>query len=136
MQEIFMKWEPGFTFGIPEIDNQHKRIIDLINALNQAFVDNVTNEKIGDILDTMSEYADQHFKTEEDYFKKFVFPLMKEHMAQHEHFIDKVQDFKTKFEKGHPITFRLMKFLKNWWANHILDSDREYVEIVKSINRF
>ena len=132
MQEIYMKWEPGFNLGIPEIDNQHKKIIDLINALNQAFVDNVTNEKIGEILDEMKEYASRHFKTEEDYFNKTDFPLKKEHVAQHEYFVTKVEDFTTNFNNGQPITFRLMKFLRSWWTNHILDSDREYVEIIKS----
>ncbi len=132
MQEIFMKWEPGFNLGIPEVDNQHKKIIELINALNQAFIENVTNEKIGNILDDMSNYASQHFKTEEDLFKKSNFPLMKEHIAQHEYFVNKVGDFKRNFNSGQTITFRLMKFLRSWWTNHILDSDREYVEIIKS----
>ena len=133
MHEIYMKWEPAFNLGIPEVDKQHKKIIDLINALNKAFIDNVTNEKIGDILDEMRKYANEHFKTEEDLFKKSRFPLMKEHIEQHEYFVKKVEDFISKFDQGQPITFRLMKFLRSWWTNHILDSDREYVEIIKSI---
>ncbi|MBN2522920.1 MAG: bacteriohemerythrin [Bacteroidales bacterium] len=132
MQQIFIKWQPAFNLGIPEIDTQHKSIIDLINALNKAFVNNVTNDKIGEILDDMSEYADRHFKTEEKYFEKSNFPLMKEHKVQHEYFKTRVKDFKDQFYKGKPVTFRLMKFLHSWWTNHILDSDREYVEIVKS----
>lgn len=134
MQEIYIKWEPGFNLGIPEVDNQHKKIIDLINALNQAFIENVTNDKIGSILDEMSKYAIEHFKTEEELFKKTNFPLMKEHIAQHEYFAKKVEDFKNSYYQGQPITFRLMKFLRSWWTNHILDSDREYVEIIKSRN--
>jgi hemerythrin len=132
MQEIYMKWEPAFNLGIPEVDNQHKKIIDFINALNQAFIDNVTNDKIGNILDDMSDYASKHFKTEEELFEKTNFPLMKEHKTQHEYFVKKVEDFKKSFYQGQPITFRLMKFLRSWWTNHILDSDREYVEIIKS----
>ncbi len=131
MQEVYMKWEPGFNLGIPEIDNQHKRIIDLINDLNKAFVENDTNQRIGKILDELSEYADYHFKTEEKYFEVSNFPLMNEHIAQHEYFISKVEDFRKKFESGQPITFRLMKFLRGWLTNHILDADREYVVIIK-----
>lgn len=127
-----MKWEPGFNLGIPEIDEQHKKIIDLINGLNQAFIENVTQEKIGEILEEMKIYANQHFKTEEDYFVKTSYPLQKEHITQHEYFVTKVEDFSKSFTQGQPITFRLMKFLRSWWTNHILDSDREYVEIIKS----
>ncbi len=31
-------WEPAFSVGIAVIDNQHKRIIDYINELNNALV--------------------------------------------------------------------------------------------------
>ena len=134
MEEIFLKWQPGFNLGIPEVDKQHKKIIELINDLNQAFIKDNTSKKIGNILDEMSSYATEHFKTEEDLFKKTNFPLSKEHIAQHAYFVNKVEDFKRNFSDGQSITFRLMKFLRSWWTNHILDSDREYVEIIKSSN--
>ncbi|MGD2034404.1 MAG: bacteriohemerythrin [Bacteroidales bacterium] len=132
MAEIYMKWEPAFNLGIPEIDAQHRKIIDLINDLNKALVEDKTNQKIGKILDEMSEYAKVHFKTEERYFEESDFPLMKEHKAQHEYFINKIITLRENFDDNLSVTFRLMKFLRNWWTNHILDADREYVEIVKS----
>jgi hemerythrin len=132
MQEIFMKWEPGFNLGIEKIDEQHKKIVELINVLNSAVLNNEADLKISSLLDEMTAYADYHFKTEEAYFNEFQFPLLKEHISQHNAFIEKVKEFKTKYEAGISITFRLMNYLRKWLTNHILDSDREYVDIIKS----
>lgn len=131
MQDIFMKWEPGFNLGIEEIDKQHKKIVELINTLNTAILNKDADLKISSMLDEMTDYADYHFKTEEGYFKEYHYPLLEEHIKQHSAFIEKVKQFKEKHESGHSITFRLMNYLRKWLTNHILDSDREYVDIIK-----
>jgi len=132
MQDEFMKWEPAFNLGIKQIDDQHKKIVEFINTLNLAVLDNNSDDKIESILDEMSKYAIYHFKTEEDMFRKYDFPLLNEHVEEHAAFINKVADFRSKFDQGQSITFRLMSYLRNWLSDHILDSDREYVDIIKS----
>ena len=132
MQDIFMKWEPGFNLGIEIIDEQHKKIVELINRLNIAVLNKDADLKIKGLLDEMTDYADYHFKTEESYFREYHYPLLEEHMNQHNAFIEKVKDFKAKYEAGQSITYRLMNYLRKWLTNHILDSDREYVDIIKS----
>jgi hypothetical protein len=54
MEELFMKWRPDFELGIPEIDNQHKKIVELINSLNEAFMKDETKSKLGEVLTTPS----------------------------------------------------------------------------------
>jgi hemerythrin len=131
MEELFMKWRPDFELGIPEIDKQHKKIVELINSLNDAFMKHETKGKLEGILNEMAEYAVYHFKTEEKLFVDRNFPFAKEHIQQHQQFARKVQDYKTKHEAGHSVTFQVLIFLRKWLTDHILDSDREYVDIVK-----
>jgi hemerythrin len=131
MEELFMKWRPDFELGIPEIDQQHRKIVELINVLNDAFMKDETRNKLGGILDEMEDYANYHFKTEEKLFLGRNFPFAKEHILQHQHFKQKVQDYKIKFNAGQSVTFRVLVFLRKWLTDHILDSDREYVELVK-----
>jgi hemerythrin len=132
MHEEFMKWEPAFNLGIEKIDNQHRKIVELINSLNLAAMDNNSEEKIDDVLSQMTSYSQYHFKTEEDLFKKYSFPLFEEHLAEHASFIRKIAEFRSKFDQGQSIIFRLLSYLRSWLSNHILDSDREYVDIVRS----
>lgn len=127
-----MKWEPAFNLGIEEIDNQHKKIVEFINTLNIAVLDNNSDDKIEGLLDEMSDYAKYHFSVEEDLFRKYDFPLIDEHIVEHEAFIKKVGEFRSKFDQGQSITFRLMSYLRRWLSDHILDSDREYVDVIKS----
>ncbi len=131
MEELYMKWRPDFNLGIDEIDNQHKKIVDLINRLNKAFMDNEARDKLSTILDEMAQYADYHFKTEEKLFSQHHYPFTSEHINLHENFIKKVAQFREQFEQGLPVTFRVLGFLRKWLTNHILDVDREYVDIVK-----
>ena len=44
MNELYMKWRPDFNLGIKEIDDQHKKIIELINELNEAFMHSEARE--------------------------------------------------------------------------------------------
>jgi hemerythrin-like metal-binding protein len=132
MQELYMKWRPDFNLGIDEIDSQHKKIVELINVLNEAFMNNEAKEKLGSILNEMVSYADYHFKTEEKLFSQHNYPFTDEHKELHENFRQKVAQFKEQFDKGLPVTFRVLGFLRKWLTNHILDVDREYVDIVRS----
>jgi hemerythrin-like metal-binding protein len=132
MPDVFMKWEPGFNLGITKIDEQHKKIVELINLLSAGILNNDAQLKISSLLDEMAAYADYHFKTEEKYFKTFNFPLLEEHIKEHNAFIEKVKEFKSKYEAGQSVTYRLMNYLRKWLTDHILDSDREYVDIIKS----
>jgi len=132
MEELFMTWRPDFNLGIDEIDEQHKKIVELINMLNRAFINDEAREKLGSILDEMTDYADYHFQTEETLFSQHLFPFSEEHKRLHENFRVKVSQFKAQFENGLPVTFRVLGFLRKWLTNHILDVDREYVDIVHS----
>jgi len=127
-----MQWRPDFNLGIEKIDNQHKKIVELINALNAAFMEDQANERLGGIFSELIDYADYHFKDEEALFSVHNFPFTKEHKRMHEGFIRKVNDLKNKFEDGQPVTFRLISFMKQWLTDHILDADREFAALVRS----
>ncbi len=135
MEELFMKWRPDFNLGIEEIDEQHKKIVELINTLNEAFMKNEARGKLSTILEEMTRYADYHFQTEEKLFSQYHYPFTHEHMNLHENFRKKVVQFTEQFEQGHPVTFRVLGFLRKWLTNHILDVDREYVDIVRAGNK-
>ncbi len=127
-----MNWRPDFELGIPEIDQQHRKIIELINALNEAYINGETKHILENIFDEITHCANDHFRTEEILFKRHNFPFTKEHTLQHEYFSRKMLDYKNRFEVGQSIASRVPLFLMKWWTDHILDSDREYVELVKS----
>jgi hemerythrin len=68
MNHSFFKWKEEYSVSIQEIDNQHKVIIDLLNDLYDAFLRKDHENKTGDIISRLTDYALMHFKVEEQYF--------------------------------------------------------------------
>ena len=59
-------WDEGFSVGVRDLDEQHKRIVTVVNTLIDMIDTKVDSEIISDTLTKMTQYASDHFKTEED----------------------------------------------------------------------
>ena len=68
-----IEWNDKYSVNISLIDEQHKKLFEIINkAVIAKKHRNVTKNVLG-ILDEMTEYALKHFETEEHYTKEFIF---------------------------------------------------------------
>jgi hemerythrin-like metal-binding protein len=132
MNTDFFPWKNEYGLGIEEIDNQHRKLIALINKLYEAFIKRSEKENMNTFLKEMLDYARYHFETEEKYFQKIDYPKASEHIKLHNDFEAKAIEFRHRFRLGDTITSTLMKFLRDWLKYHILKSDREYAEFLKS----
>jgi hemerythrin-like metal-binding protein len=128
-----INWSPEYSVGVGIIDEQHKRIILILNRL-------IGNEKeattgstlISDLITQMTMYAQEHFKTEEDLMAKFGFPLLDQHKKSHVNYRKKVTDLCTAVPLGVPIVPQVMlNYLVEWWQNHILHEDMGYKSFFK-----
>ena len=66
-----LEWEEKYSVGVVEIDNQHKRMFEIINELFEAINNKIIEEKLDKIIAKVVDYKDFHFTTEEKYFKEF-----------------------------------------------------------------
>lgn len=127
MNKILVNWTDTYSIGYSEIDNQHKKLVEMINVLYNAFSQGAVENVIKDILDEMIKYTDYHFKTEEKYFEKYAYSDAQEHIKQHKEFVLKVTEFYQEYNKGsETLTYEIMHFLRDWLLEHIKDSDRKY----------
>lgn len=133
------QWNDDYSLGIKAIDDQHKRLFGMINRLCTALSENANQRSfIGkgaqesvteEILSEMTDYASTHFFLEERYFQEFHYEKMEEHMSQHELFRLKVNSLKADLEKGKDtVALEALAYLSNWFVEHILHYDRQYVE--------
>ena len=125
----FINWNDSLSVKIASIDDQHKRLIVLINE----FYDNVSHrsndENISLLIRGMKDYTQMHFETEEKYMRQFKYPAYAAHKQEHDTFISKVVDVEEKFNKGKLIlSFEITSFLKEWIKSHIQGSDKKYTE--------
>ena len=89
MKKKLIVWDKYYSVGIEIIDNQHKKLIDMINDLYASFITGEAQEKAPGIVDQMLNYTDYHFKTEEKFFDEHNYPETDKHKEIHQSFVDK-----------------------------------------------
>lgn len=121
-------WEEKYCVGFPEIDNQHKELVNIINKLYNSILSNITVEKLKDILTKMDNYVDFHFSFEEDLFKKHNYNNTTKHINEHKRFQEKIREFAEKLTKGeNEIAIEILSYLRFWLVKHIMFEDKKFV---------
>jgi len=126
-------WKSKYSVYVESIDEQHKKLVDLLNFLSEEMSKGKAKAVLAPILDNLIDYTFYHFEEEEKYFEKIDYPNAEKHRAEHQQLIEDVLRFKTNHE-AHKIglTVELMKFLKEWLINHISGTD---MDLGKLLNR-
>ncbi len=124
-----LDWEDKYSVGVEEIDNQHKRMFEVINELLDAINTNSTEESLGHIIESLIQYKKFHFATEEKYFKEFNYDETIEHINKHKEFNDKLNALKEKYlNYTVEFAFELVDFLEDWLLNHLTVVDQKYIK--------
>jgi hemerythrin len=122
-----IRWDDSLSVKVAEIDEQHRRLVEMINDLNEAMRQRKGREILDEIIDGLVIYAGTHFKTEERYFDRFKYPDSRSHEDEHADFAVRVVGFKNDFYAGKvALSVEVMNFLSNWLQTHIKGSDRKY----------
>ncbi len=72
-----IEWEDKFSVGISIIDEEHKKLIGILNKVIYAKGHNGNPEELWEILSEMTNYALTHFTTEEAYMKRIIIQSIK-----------------------------------------------------------
>jgi hemerythrin len=117
-------WGPKWSVGVQQIDDQHKKLVELVNKLNDAMVAGHGRDAIGPTLNELVKYTLYHFATEERLMKAHGYEHSAEHQAEHAKLLHDVGDFKVRFDAGNSmLSISLLRFLRDWLSGHIAGSD-------------
>ena len=125
-----IQWRPTLETGIDVIDQQHKRIVDYINALRIAQVKG-DRGAVARTIDDVIDYTQSHFGFEEALMEDAGYPLLNAHKRVHELFIRRVAVLHQRFKSGEDIAQDLHNVLARWLITHIQTEDQDYVGAVK-----
>ena len=125
--EQFVEWKDDYSVGIDSIDQQHKKLLNLINQLQTA-VDYSTGEQFErEALDELVDYTKTHFSYEEGLMRDNDYPDFEPHKAQHEKMFEKVREVLAEYEQDQDTAMaNAAEYLKDWLINHINGTDKEY----------
>ena len=122
------QWHPGYSVFVKELDDHHKELINLLNELYDAYLQNSHKEKVGDIISRLFDYTTIHFAAEESYFVKFEYEQTSQHKKEHQQFLDKIKTFQADYSKNSTVlTLQIINFLHEWIHHHIMNTDRNYI---------
>ena len=125
-------WTDQLSIGIDVIDQQHRRIVEYINQLDDARSSGHSREEIGNLINALADYTISHFGFEESLQEEANYPFSRSHKKVHELFTARVSEFQARFEKGEDVGKGLNSPLVTWLFNHIKRDDADYVESVKA----
>lgn len=123
-------WNDALSVHIPKIDKQHKRLITLINRLEDAVAEGSWSRRnvvMSDVLIEMIDYLEYHFTTEETYMIDHHYPHFEAHRNQHEEFVNKVGAFADAYHNGtEALPENILSFLKEWLVDHVMRIDCQF----------
>ncbi len=131
----FVEWDVKYSVGIKEIDEQHKKLLEMTNNLFNACTQgkDVANNEFKDAIKDAVNYVKTHFAFEEGLLTKNNYPELKQHKLEHETFVKKILEEAKNFETGKQfVPNHFVRFLRDWTLEHIAVSDKKYALFFKS----
>ncbi len=126
------KWTKDLEFGIKEIDDQHKHIVELVNSFSKMDKTNFSRDDILDFFDEIISYTHVHFSAEEKIFNEAGYPEAEEHIKEHQILLQKINDLFLSFSEDDmaQTVAEVSDLLKTWIEDHLMRVDKRYVSFL------
>jgi hemerythrin-like metal-binding protein len=129
-------WMSVYDTNIRVVDEQHRRLVDMINDLETARGQENESKLIGELFFKLVDYTKYHFAQEENLMSGSNYPKINEHTNQHKEFVNKIVEMLKGIKEGNVnVTEKLSMFLMNWLIKHILGYDKEFANFYKVVSR-
>ena len=127
------EWDEKLALGIPSVDEQHRKLVEMINQLFVALGEGKAEAIMGGVLEELIDYTETHFIDEEELKKVTGYPGYLDHKKNHDLFIAKVKGLKSEFLGGKTdISLEVIRFLKDWLIEHIMGEDKSFARYYHS----
>ena len=120
----YVVWKPFYSVGDPSLDAEHKQILGILDDLYVA-TEQAPNHPVSTVLwRRLLQYTMTHFNHEERVMREHDYPGLSEHVTLHARLRQRTADLETHADL---VTSRdLMRFVKEWWLEHIQAEDKKY----------
>ena len=126
-------WNNMYSVNVAEIDEQHKKIVDLINLLHDSIRSGEKNQVLAQIYNELIAYTILHFNHEEMLMRKANYPDLIEHQEVHKSIVEQVKRLKQAYAGGSQTALNdTLEFLRNWLLKHIAGTDKKYTSTMNA----
>jgi hemerythrin len=122
-----VRWKNEFRLGVPEMDAEHEKLINLAGNLREAFYRNEDSGTVGKIIDDILHFALTHFHNEEAFMKTIQFPGYSSHKEQHKALAMRILKLREEHETDTgDVSVDVLDLIHDWLIDHFQAADRQY----------
>ena len=126
-------WKSQYETGIPIIDEQHRRLFETLDQVQEAVAHGSTKNEIRGFVQALLAATREHFRTEEAIMTRHGFPDLLAHIREHEMMLEKLEDLNQRFEESQDsMALLVTTFMGGWLRHHISEGDFNYAQYIKS----
>jgi hemerythrin len=132
---MILMWTDNLSVGIKYFDEDHKRIVRMINELHDAILrvdasGQIAEDEIEIALHRLENYFQYHCIQEEVFMLKIAYPEIEVHKQLHRAFFEKVSAISQAFRGSRSPMHanELMQFIYEWLTDHIHITDKKYAD--------
>lgn len=119
-------WDDTLSVQIQEIDEDHRRLVELFNILNHSVEEGDASNYIEAVMEELISCTAWHFRHEERLMLKYGYENFEEHKAEHQELIESARELQQKIlQGGKPVSNEDVEFLERWLVGHILSVDMD-----------
>ena len=119
-------WDKTLSVQVGEIDDDHRRLVDLFNLLNHAVAEKASADYVEALLEELISCTDCHFKHEERLMTRYAYDGLREHRQEHQELISSVTELQEKRRQAaKPLSMEDIEYLEHWLTGHILGPDMD-----------
>jgi hemerythrin len=124
-----VNWSDLFRLGIPRIDDDHERLLALLEGVLEAVAAGEAADVIIGRLDVLATETEAHFAREEDLLDRANYPGLVAHRAEHDRLLSHLRHMRQILLDGLPAEddgSRTAMVLRDWLLQHIREDDAAY----------
>lgn len=126
-----LEWSQKLSLGVPQIDKQHQRLVQLANNLVAAIQTDMADDILEALFKELREYTMFHFQDEELYMQEVGYPEHEAHAKIHAELKQQVRDYQQALVDNQNVSpDEVLVFLKGWLVDHIIYKDMEIARFV------
>lgn len=122
-----IEWTEAYSVGVDRLDADHKRLIDIINRIDEV---ERSNRSVSWAIAELADYARYHFAREEQMMTEAGYGEAAPHRERHLEFLAWLRSVQVSLKVAPDVQFHLgddlRDYLVRWLTEHILVEDMKY----------
>ncbi len=114
-----IEWDNEFAVGIPDVDIEHRALVELINGLHAQLESGSYGVNMVDFLGEVYAGMREHFTNEESIMRELDYSDYQEHKQDHERFLGRICKLMDEYQDGALTADAVMgPWLTHWFIDH------------------